>query len=109
MRLKIHAEKCTGCYICLPDSPHAGLALRSVEYETLNSMGAGLWNADLPTPLATHNLAEQLLLWRNPQHLRGVMCAGRWLLRDGQVVGADEEAVRLQVARSAARLWSRKR
>ncbi|RLC66466.1 MAG: amidohydrolase, partial [Chloroflexi bacterium] len=42
-----------------------------------------LIGADLPTPLAPHNLAEQLLLWRNPRDLRGVMCAGRWLLRDG--------------------------
>jgi 5-methylthioadenosine/S-adenosylhomocysteine deaminase len=63
--------------------------------------------ADLPTPLTPHNLADQLLLWRNPQHLRGVMCAGRWLLRDGVVVGVDEEAVRARVVEAAARLWQK--
>jgi 5-methylthioadenosine/S-adenosylhomocysteine deaminase len=61
--------------------------------------------ADLPTPLAAHNLADQLLLWRNPHHLRGVMCAGRWLLRDGEIVDTDQEAVRARVVEAAARLW----
>ena len=61
--------------------------------------------ADLPTPLASHNLADQLLLWRNPRDLRGVMCAGRWLLRAGKVVGVEEETVRARVAEAAARLW----
>lgn len=64
-----------------------------------------IMTTDLPTPLAPHNLADQLLLWRNPQHLRGVMCAGRWLLRDGQVVGVDEMEVRARVAEAALRLW----
>jgi hypothetical protein len=33
------------------------------------------------------------------------MCAGRWLMRDGEVVGVDEEAVRARVAQAAARFW----
>ncbi len=61
--------------------------------------------ADLPTPLTAHNLAEQLLLWRNPSHLRGVMCAGNWLMREGRVIGVDEEAIRARVCDAAARLW----
>lgn len=69
--------------------------------------------ADLPTPLTPHpsassghgNLADQLLLWRNPRDLRGVMCAGRWLLRDGKIVGVDEEAVRARVREAARHLW----
>ncbi len=61
--------------------------------------------ADLPTPLASHNLADQLLLWRRPRDLQGVMCAGRWLLWDGQVVGVDVAAVRRRVAAAAAQLW----
>lgn len=64
-----------------------------------------LISADLPTPLAAHNLADQLLLWRNPSDLRGVMCAGRWLLRDGNAVGVDEEALRARVVEAAYRLW----
>ena len=65
-----------------------------------------LIDADLPTSLAAHNLAEQLLLWRNPQHLRGVMCAGRWLMRDGEVVGVDEERVRARAEEAAQALWA---
>ena len=61
--------------------------------------------ADLPTPLARHNLADQLLLWRNPSHLRGVMCAGRWLLKDGDVIGVDEARVRARAVEAAAHLW----
>jgi len=64
-----------------------------------------LITTDLPTPLTPHNVAEQLLLWRNPQHLRGVMCAGRWLLYDRQVIGVDEEEVRARVTEAALRLW----
>ncbi|MBC7233239.1 MAG: amidohydrolase family protein [Chloroflexi bacterium] len=64
-----------------------------------------LITTDVPTPLATHNLADQLLLWRNPSHLRGVMCAGRWLLCDGKVIGMDENAVRGRVEEAARRLW----
>lgn len=61
--------------------------------------------ADLPTPLRPHNLAEQMLLWRDPEDLRGVMCAGQWLLRGGEVVGVDEEQVRANVVAAASRLW----
>ncbi len=66
-----------------------------------------LIRADLPTPLGPDNIAEQLLLWRNPVDLRGVMCAGNWLMRDDEVLGADEEAVRHRVAESAALLWQK--
>ena len=44
---------CFGCPVgCdklrrIPDGSHAGTALRSVEYETLNALGACVWNADL--------------------------------------------------------------
>jgi 5-methylthioadenosine/S-adenosylhomocysteine deaminase len=64
-----------------------------------------LISAGLPTPLAAHNLADQLLLWRNPGDLQGVMCAGRWLLWDGRVTGVDEDAVRAGVLDAAAELW----
>jgi cytosine/adenosine deaminase-related metal-dependent hydrolase len=64
-----------------------------------------LIKTDLPTPLTSYNLGDQLLLWRNPCNLRGVMCAGEWLLRDGVVAGADEEAIRARVLEAAARLW----
>lgn len=57
---------CFGCPVacdklyCLPDGPHAGMALRSVEYETLNAMGANIWNADLDAILAANRLCDDL-------------------------------------------------
>ncbi|MGD1994893.1 MAG: amidohydrolase family protein [Anaerolineae bacterium] len=85
---------------------------RALGFRELGTLAPGhaadllLVTADLPTPLASHNLADQLLLWRNPQHLRGVMCAGRWLMRDGQVVGADDKRVRERVKEAARALWA---
>jgi 5-methylthioadenosine/S-adenosylhomocysteine deaminase len=65
-----------------------------------------LIRADLPTPLAAHNLADQLLLWRSSADLRAVMCAGRWLLCDGQVPGVDEAGIRRRVVDAARQLWA---
>ena len=67
-----------------------------------------LIRADLPTPVASHNLADQLLLWRNPGDLQGVLCGGEWLLRDGNLSlqGIDEAAIRARVAEAALALWA---
>ncbi len=68
-----------------------------------------LITSDLPTPLAEHNLADQLLLWRNPSNLKGVMCAGNWLMRDGMIEGIDESAIRGRAEEAATILWQRAR
>ncbi len=60
---------------------------------------------DVPTPLAEHNLYEQLLLWRNHTHVRDVMVAGRWRVRQGKVLGADMARLRARVQEQAARMW----
>ncbi|MEA3339989.1 MAG: amidohydrolase family protein [Chloroflexota bacterium] len=84
---------------------------RALGFDDVGTLAPGnqadllLIDARLPTPLVAHNLADQLLLWRNPRDLRGVMCAGRWLLREGQVIGVDEKAVRERVVEAAAALW----
>ena len=84
---------------------------RALGFDDLGTLAPGnqadllLVGADLPTPLAPHNTADQLLLWRNPGDLRAVMCAGRWLMWDGQVAGQDPEAIHQRVADAAARLW----
>jgi cytosine/adenosine deaminase-related metal-dependent hydrolase len=68
-----------------------------------------LIDSALPTPVAPHNLAEQLLLWRNPSDLRGVMCAGDWLMREGKIEGIDETSIRRRAAEAAQSLWQKTR
>ncbi len=71
------------------------------------------WKADLqlmdgafPTPVTGHNLADQLVLWRNHTHVRDVMVGGDWLVTGGEVLGADLEAMRARTLEQARRLWS---
>jgi cytosine/adenosine deaminase-related metal-dependent hydrolase len=65
-----------------------------------------LVEVDLPTPLTAHNLAEQLVLWRSQHHVRDVMVAGRWRVRNGEVLGTDMDRLRARTQEQAARLWS---
>jgi cytosine/adenosine deaminase-related metal-dependent hydrolase len=66
-----------------------------------------LIDADLPTPLSAGNLMDQMLLWRDPVHIQSVMCAGQWLMRNGEVLGKDEARIRARCRAAAARLWGR--
>ncbi len=68
---------CFGCPIgcdalySLSDGPHAGTSLHSVEYETLNSMGANVMNADLDTISAGRSISFAMELWENDILNRG--------------------------------------
>ena len=60
----------------------------------------------LPTRITDHNLFEQVVLWCNPQDVSDVMVAGRWLKRDGMVLGADETSLRARCREAADQLWA---
>lgn len=86
---------------------------RALDLERVGRLAPG-WQADLqlidaalPTPLTAGNLYEQLLLYRSRGHVRAVMVAGQVRVRDGEVLGADEAALRARVQRAAERLWRR--
>lgn len=71
------------------------------------------WQADvqlidgrLPTPLAEHNLYDQLLLYRNQTHVRAVMVAGKVLVKEGRLVNADMESLIAQAHLAANSLWN---
>lgn len=73
------------------------------------------WQADLqlidsvfPTPAETHNLYDQLVLYRNQTHVRQVMVAGQTRVRDRVVLGADFDAIRAGTQAAARRLWEDK-
>jgi cytosine/adenosine deaminase-related metal-dependent hydrolase len=79
--------------------------------EKVGRIEAG-WQADLqlidsrmPTPTQPHNLYDQLVLWRNHSHVRMVMVAGEVRVSQGQVLGADEEAILARAHAAAHRLW----
>ena len=85
---------------------------RAIGLERVGRLAPG-WQADLqlidasfPTPATVGNLYDQLLLYRNHDHVRDVMVAGQVRVRDGQVSGADEDALRARVHRAAERLWN---
>lgn len=74
------------------------------------------WQADLqlidtrtPTPAEAHNLYDQLVLWRSHVHVRMVMVAGQVRVRNGVVLGADEDAILARAHAAARRLWNMKK
>ncbi len=62
-------------------------------------------DATFPTPITEHNLLEQLVLWRNANHVRDVLVAGRWRVRNGEVLDADLEQLKARTREQATRLW----
>jgi 5-methylthioadenosine/S-adenosylhomocysteine deaminase len=85
---------------------------RALGLEKVGRLAPG-WQADLqlidtrfPTPTEEHNLYEQLVLWRNHTHVRLVMVAGRVRVREGVVLGADNDAIRARAHAAARRLWA---
>jgi 5-methylthioadenosine/S-adenosylhomocysteine deaminase len=85
---------------------------RALGLERVGRLDPG-WAADLqlvdmalPTPLMAHNLIEQLLLWRDHHNVTDVMVAGRWRVRNGEVLNTDLGLLRARTNEQAARLWS---
>lgn len=85
---------------------------RALALEKVGRLEAG-WQADLqliepdlPTPIAEHNLCDQLLLFCNKMNVRSVMVAGKTLLQDSQMKNLDLQAVNQASQQAAERLWA---
>lgn len=65
-----------------------------------------LINADLPTPVEEHNLYEQMLLYRNTEHVSGALVAGEVKVKNGEVLNADWNELHAHTREAATRLWS---
>jgi 5-methylthioadenosine/S-adenosylhomocysteine deaminase len=70
------------------------------------------WKADLqlidasfPTPAAEWNLYDQLILYRNPEHVRLVMVHGKILMQNGKVINGLEKQNQQELWTQAERLW----
>lgn len=60
-----------------------------------------------PTPLTTANVGGHLLFGIDRSHVRSVMVAGRWVVRDRALVQVDGATVAAQARVAAAALWAR--
>lgn len=65
-----------------------------------------LINADLPTPVEEHNLYEQMLLYRNTEHVSGVLVAGKVKVKNNEVLNADWNELHAHTREAAQRLWA---
>jgi len=84
---------------------------RALGYDRIGRLEKG-WQADcqlikphLPTPLAEHNLYEQLLLYCNQGDVQATITAGDVLMQDGKVNHADWDALLAETHRAAEALW----
>jgi putative selenium metabolism protein SsnA len=60
-----------------------------------------------PTPLHTGNLAAHLLFGTDRSHVRSVLVAGRWIVRDGLPAALDAAPTFTHAQDEAERLWRR--
>jgi 5-methylthioadenosine/S-adenosylhomocysteine deaminase len=72
------------------------------------------WHADLqlidanfPTPATEWNLYDQLILYRNPEHVKMVMVDGRLLMEDANPRMGDPVIARQMLWEEADRLWEK--
>ncbi len=71
------------------------------------------WQADfqliapnLPTPLAKHNLYDQLLLYCHATDVCATVVAGKTLMRAGQVLNVNWSELKAKGHAAAQRLWA---
>ncbi len=60
-----------------------------------------------PTPLNTESLAGHLLYGFSTRYVRDVLCAGRWIVRNGEHVSWSASKVAHVGQEAAARIWPR--
>lgn len=61
---------------------------------------------DTPTPVNDKNIYDQLVLFRNPEHVTGVMVNGAWVKRNGRILTLDKEAVRKELSEKTEAFWN---
>jgi cytosine/adenosine deaminase-related metal-dependent hydrolase len=91
----------------------AGLAGRCFGEPALGTLEAGA-PADLvvldypqPTPVSAENLGGHWMFGLDAARVRDVMVAGRWVVRDRRLTGADQDEIAAHAREEAQRLWRR--
>ncbi len=62
-------------------------------------------DATFATPLTSDNAFDQVILYRNPEHVHLSIVGGRLLMKDRALLTLDENAARVTAAEQAERLW----
>jgi len=60
---------------------------------------------DTPTPINSHNIYEQLILFRNPIDVVDLMANGTFLMENRELLTIDEAKTRAEIRESAGRFW----
>ncbi len=60
-----------------------------------------------PTPLSSSNFPWHLIFGMDAQHVNSTMVAGRWLMRDRQLLTIDEARIHAQARELSQALWQR--
>jgi putative selenium metabolism protein SsnA len=87
-----------------------GAALFGLPFGKLDAGGPAdlvLLDYDPPTPLTAENLGGHLLFGIDRGHVRSVMVAGRFVVRDRALVNVDARALAAEARTAAAALWDR--
>jgi len=84
---------------------------KALGFDKVGRLAEG-WKADLqliepylPTPLADHNLYEQLLLYCKNRHVKATIVNGKVLMRHGKVIHADWDGLLKETRAAAEQLW----
>lgn len=64
-------------------------------------------NLDTPTPINSHNIYEQLILFRNPIDVIDLMVNGTFLMENRELLTIDEDKTRAEIREAAGRFWRR--
>jgi len=84
--------------------------LLNTQLGTLEAGGAAdlvVLDYSTPTEVTPQNLYGHLIFGMSSQFVTDVMVNGRWVVKNRRVVGVDEERIRAEAQRVAAKVWRR--
>lgn len=63
---------------------------------------------DTPTPINANNIYDQIILFSNPQNVNHVICNGKWLKKDGELLTINRESAKAKLREQTENFWNKK-
>ena len=63
---------------------------------------------DTPTPINANNIYDQIILFSNPQNVKHVICNGKWLKKDGELLTINRECAKTKLREQTENFWNKK-